>query len=83
MFIYFNKYQVSLEGASPNVKKDRRKFGLRKKKSSNKCSSVELAPPQIDPSGSHMVSAYCAETGNVLIFVKLPLYIITILGCLS
>ncbi|GBP81694.1 Oxysterol-binding protein-related protein 6 [Eumeta japonica] len=46
---------VSLEGASPNVKKDRRKFGLRKKKSNAKCGSVELAPPQhIDPSSSHM-----------------------------
>ncbi|XP_039747041.1 oxysterol-binding protein-related protein 6-like isoform X3 [Pararge aegeria] len=46
--------QVSLEGASPNVKKDRRKFGLRKKKSSNKCASVELAPPHMDASNSHM-----------------------------
>lgn len=45
---------VSIEGASPNVKKDRRKFGLRKKKSNNKCASVELAPPHIDPSSSHM-----------------------------
>ncbi|XP_045761843.1 uncharacterized protein LOC123865063 isoform X4 [Maniola jurtina] len=45
---------VSLEGASPNVKKDRRKFGLRKKKSSNKCASAELAPPHMDPSNSHM-----------------------------
>ncbi|CAG4983256.1 unnamed protein product [Parnassius apollo] len=45
---------VSIEGASPNVKKDRRKFGLRKKKSSNKCASIELAPPHIDPSNSHM-----------------------------
>ncbi|XP_026316551.1 oxysterol-binding protein-related protein 3-like isoform X3 [Hyposmocoma kahamanoa] len=46
---------VSLEGASPNVKKDRRKFGLRKKKSNSKCASVELAPPQhIDASSSHM-----------------------------
>ncbi|XP_050355821.1 oxysterol-binding protein-related protein 6-like isoform X3 [Nymphalis io] len=45
---------VSLEGASPNVKKDRRKFGLRKKKSNSKCASVELAPPHIDPSNSHM-----------------------------
>ncbi|CAG9793070.1 unnamed protein product, partial [Diatraea saccharalis] len=45
---------VSLEGASPNVKKDRRKFGLRKKKSNSKCASVELAPPHIDPSSSHM-----------------------------
>ncbi|XP_072948175.1 oxysterol-binding protein-related protein 3-like [Epargyreus clarus] len=45
---------VSLEGASPNVKKDRRKFGLRKKKTNNKCASVELAPPHIDPSASHM-----------------------------
>ncbi|XP_013165678.1 PREDICTED: oxysterol-binding protein-related protein 6-like isoform X4 [Papilio xuthus] len=45
---------VSLEGASPNVKKDRRKFGLRKKKSNSKCASVELQPPHIDPSNSHM-----------------------------
>ncbi|KAJ0171292.1 hypothetical protein K1T71_012842 [Dendrolimus kikuchii] len=45
---------VSIEGASPNVKKDRRKFGLRKKKSNSKCASVELAPPHIDPSSSHM-----------------------------
>ncbi|KAL0861388.1 hypothetical protein ABMA27_008935 [Loxostege sticticalis] len=45
---------VSLEGASPNVKKDRRKFGLRRKKSNSKCASVELAPPHIDPSSSHM-----------------------------
>ncbi|KAG6451671.1 hypothetical protein O3G_MSEX007274 [Manduca sexta] len=45
---------VSLEGASPNVKKDRRKFGLRKKKSNSKCASVELAPPHVDPSSSHM-----------------------------
>ncbi|CAH0597118.1 unnamed protein product [Chrysodeixis includens] len=45
---------VSLEGASPNVKKDRRKFGLRKKKSNSKCASVELQPPHIDPSTSHM-----------------------------
>ncbi|KAM3955502.1 oxysterol-binding protein-related protein 6 [Aphomia sociella] len=45
---------VSLEGASPNVKKDRRKFGLRKKKSNSKCASVELAPPHVDPSNSHM-----------------------------
>ncbi|XP_049880347.1 uncharacterized protein LOC126376841 [Pectinophora gossypiella] len=46
---------VSLEGASPNVKKDRRKFGLRKKKSSSKCASVELAPPlHVDASASHM-----------------------------
>ncbi|CAH2097362.1 unnamed protein product [Euphydryas editha] len=45
---------VSLDGASPNVKKDRRKFVLRKKKSNNKCASVDLAPPQIDPSNSHM-----------------------------
>ncbi|KAL4708914.1 hypothetical protein ACJJTC_014942, partial [Scirpophaga incertulas] len=44
---------VSIEGASPNVKKDRRKFGLRKKKSNSKCASVELAPPHIDPSSSH------------------------------
>ncbi|XP_061724204.1 uncharacterized protein LOC133530325 isoform X3 [Cydia pomonella] len=46
--------QVSLEGASPNVKKDRRKFGLRKKKSNSKCASVELAPPHVDGSSSHM-----------------------------
>ncbi|CAH0717607.1 unnamed protein product, partial [Brenthis ino] len=45
---------VSLEGASPNVKKDRRKFGLRKKKSNSKCASVDLQPPHIDPSNSHM-----------------------------
>ncbi|CAH2056880.1 unnamed protein product, partial [Iphiclides podalirius] len=45
---------VSLEGASPNVKKDRRKFGLRKKKSNSKCASVELQPPHMDPSNSHM-----------------------------
>ncbi|XP_038218658.1 oxysterol-binding protein-related protein 6-like [Zerene cesonia] len=45
---------VSIEGASPNVKKDRRKFGLRKKKSNNKCGSVELGPHHIDPSSSHM-----------------------------
>lgn len=45
---------VSLEGASPNVKKDRRKFGLRKKKSNSKCASVELAPPHVDGSTSHM-----------------------------
>ncbi|CAB3232417.1 unnamed protein product [Arctia plantaginis] len=45
---------VSLDGASPSVKKDRRKFGLRKKKSNSKCSSVELQPPHIDPSSSHM-----------------------------
>ncbi|VVC93467.1 unnamed protein product [Leptidea sinapis] len=43
-----------IEGASPNVKKDRRKFGLRKKKSSNKCTSVDLQPPHIDLSNSHM-----------------------------
>ncbi|XP_063629258.1 oxysterol-binding protein-related protein 3-like isoform X2 [Cydia splendana] len=46
--------QVSLEGASPNVKKDRRKFGLRKKKSNSKCASVELAPLHVDGSSSHM-----------------------------
>ncbi|XP_048000985.1 oxysterol-binding protein-related protein 3-like isoform X3 [Leguminivora glycinivorella] len=46
--------QVSLEGASPSVKKDRRKFGLRKKKSNSKCASVELAPPLADGSSSHM-----------------------------
>ncbi|XP_048484012.1 oxysterol-binding protein-related protein 3 [Plutella xylostella] len=47
--------QVSLEGASPNVKKDRRKFGLRKKKSSSKCASIDLQPQHyIDPSNSHM-----------------------------
>ncbi|KAG7300623.1 hypothetical protein JYU34_014917, partial [Plutella xylostella] len=46
---------VSLEGASPNVKKDRRKFGLRKKKSSSKCASIDLQPQHyIDPSNSHM-----------------------------
>lgn len=45
---------VSLDGASPNVKKDRRKFGLRKKKSNSKCASVELQASHIDPSGSHM-----------------------------
>ncbi|XP_053617817.1 oxysterol-binding protein-related protein 3-like isoform X7 [Plodia interpunctella] len=45
---------VSLEGASPNVKKDRRKFGLRKKKSNSKCASVELTSQHIDPSTSHM-----------------------------
>ncbi|XP_073962260.1 uncharacterized protein isoform X2 [Choristoneura fumiferana] len=45
---------VSLEGASPNVKKDRRKFGLRKKKSNNKCGSVDLAPAHLDPSSSQM-----------------------------
>ncbi|XP_035452296.2 uncharacterized protein LOC118277553 isoform X4 [Spodoptera frugiperda] len=45
---------VSLEGASPNVKKDRRKFGLRKKKSNSKCASVELQASHIDPSSSHM-----------------------------
>ncbi|CAF4860640.1 unnamed protein product [Pieris macdunnoughi] len=43
---------VSMDGASPNVKKDRRKFGLRKKKSNSKCATVE--PPHIDPSSSHM-----------------------------
>ncbi|XP_060807416.1 oxysterol-binding protein-related protein 3 isoform X2 [Amyelois transitella] len=45
---------VSLEGASPNVKKDRRKFGLRKKKSNSKCASVELSSQHIDPSTSQM-----------------------------
>ncbi|XP_047035182.1 oxysterol-binding protein-related protein 6-like isoform X1 [Helicoverpa zea] len=45
---------VSIEGASPNVKKDRRKFGLRKKKSNSKCASVELQASHIDPSSSHM-----------------------------
>ncbi|KAJ8710524.1 hypothetical protein PYW08_009039 [Mythimna loreyi] len=47
---------VSVEGASPNVKKDRRKFGLRKKKSNSKCASVELqaSHTHIDPSSSHM-----------------------------
>ncbi|VVC93468.1 unnamed protein product [Leptidea sinapis] len=45
---------TSSQGASPNVKKDRRKFGLRKKKSSNKCTSVDLQPPHIDLSNSHM-----------------------------
>ncbi|XP_047505789.1 oxysterol-binding protein-related protein 6-like isoform X7 [Pieris napi] len=43
---------VSMDGASPNVKKDRRKFGLRKKKSNSKCATVE--PTHIDPSSSHM-----------------------------
>ncbi|XP_045511865.1 oxysterol-binding protein-related protein 3-like isoform X2 [Pieris brassicae] len=43
---------VSMDGASPNVKKDRRKFGLRKKKSNSKCATVE--PSHIDPSSSHM-----------------------------
>ncbi|KAJ2938879.1 hypothetical protein O0L34_g17689 [Tuta absoluta] len=42
--------QLSLEGTSPNVKKDRRKFGLRKKKSNSKCASVELT---VDASASH------------------------------
>ncbi|XP_063542301.1 oxysterol-binding protein-related protein 6-like isoform X9 [Cydia strobilella] len=46
--------QVSLEGASPNVKKDRRKFGLRKKKSNSKCASIEIALPHVDCSSSHM-----------------------------
>ncbi|XP_037873861.1 oxysterol-binding protein-related protein 3 isoform X5 [Bombyx mori] len=45
---------VSLDGASPNVKKDRRKFGLRKKKSNSKCASIELTASHIDPSNSHM-----------------------------
>ncbi|XP_045505598.1 oxysterol-binding protein-related protein 3-like isoform X5 [Colias croceus] len=45
---------VSIEGASPNVKKDRRKFGLRKKKSNSKCTSVEMGQHYIDPSSSHM-----------------------------
>ncbi|XP_063542293.1 oxysterol-binding protein-related protein 6-like isoform X2 [Cydia strobilella] len=45
---------VSLEGASPNVKKDRRKFGLRKKKSNSKCASIEIALPHVDCSSSHM-----------------------------
>ncbi|XP_061380500.1 uncharacterized protein LOC116775025 isoform X2 [Danaus plexippus] len=45
---------VSLEGASPNVKKDRRKFGLRKKKSSGKCSSAELQAPHGELAASHM-----------------------------
>lgn len=49
--------QVSLEGASPNVKKDRRKFGLRKKKSSGKCSSAELQAPHGELAASHMVTS--------------------------
>ncbi|XP_041978239.1 oxysterol-binding protein-related protein 3-like isoform X2 [Aricia agestis] len=50
---------ASLDGASPGVKTTRRKFGLRKKKSSTKCSSVDLhaaahaAGVHLDPSGSH------------------------------
>ncbi|CAK1543640.1 unnamed protein product [Leptosia nina] len=43
---------VSMDGASPNVKKDRRKFGLRKKKSNSKSATID--PTHIDPSSSHM-----------------------------
>lgn len=43
LMITYSSIQINLEGSSPNVKKDRKKFGLRKKKSgSSKGGSVDL-----------------------------------------
>lgn len=46
---------IPVEGSSPNVKKDRKKFGLRKKKSS-KGSSMDLSAVGFSPSKSNIES---------------------------